>query len=219
MSVREKTQDQRPDKTTTMSAVRTPSSYPSSHKCHLPGSRADVRVPYREVTLSETRHSDHTESNPPIPVYDTSGPYTDPRIQILVEYFIGRYARKAGKTFRRVSKRTLDCLQSYPWPGNVRELRNVIEGSMIVSDTDEFTIDESWLSAEPAIKSRVGLSGALATHEKAIIEEALRASGGRVYGPSGAAARLGVPRTTLESKIRTLGINKSRFRARRAKHP
>ena len=70
-------------------------------------------------------------------------------IPLLVEYFIGRYARKAGKTFRRVSKRTLDRLQSYPWPGNVRELQNVIERSVIVSDTDEFTVDESWLSAQP----------------------------------------------------------------------
>jgi PAS domain S-box-containing protein len=135
-------------------------------------------------------------------------------IPVLVEYFIGRYARKAGKTFRRVSKRTLDRLQSYRWPGNVRELQNVIERSVIVSDTDEFTVDESWLSAAPSVDSRLGLAGALATHEKAIIEDSLRASGGRVFGPSGAAARLGIPRSTLEWKIRTLKINKSRFRVR-----
>ena len=135
-------------------------------------------------------------------------------IPILVEYFIGRYARKAGKTFRRVSKRTLDRLRSYPWPGNVRELQNVIERSVIVSDTDEFTVDESWLSGTLAIESRLGLFGAVAAHEKSIVEEALRATGGRVAGPSGAAARLGIPRSTLESKIRTLKINKSRFRAR-----
>jgi formate hydrogenlyase transcriptional activator len=133
-------------------------------------------------------------------------------IPMLVEYFIARYARKAGKTFRRVSKRALDCLESYPWPGNVRELQNVIERSVIVSDTDEFKVDESWLSAAPPVESRLGLSGTLAAHEKAIVEEALRASGGRVFGPSGAAARLGVPRSTLESKIRALRINKSRFR-------
>ena len=138
-------------------------------------------------------------------------------IPVLVEYFIGRYARKAGKTFRRVSKRTLDRLRSYPWPGNVRELQNVIERSVIVSDTEEFTVDESWLSGASAVESRLGLSGTLAAHEKAIVEEALRASGGRVFGPSGAAARLGIPRSTLESKIRTLKINKSRFRARAPK--
>ena len=138
-------------------------------------------------------------------------------IAVLVEYFISRYARKAGKTFRRVSKRTLDRLKSYPWPGNVRELQNVIERSVIVSETDEFIVDESWISARPAVDSRLGMSGALASHEKALIEDALRATGGRVFGSSGAAARLGVPRSTLESKIRTLKINKSRFRTRAPK--
>jgi len=135
-------------------------------------------------------------------------------IPMLVEYFIGRYAQRAGKTFRRVSKRTLDRLQSYPWPGNVRELQNIIERSVIVSDADEFAVDESWLSAGPGIKSRAGLSSSLAAHEKAIIEDALRESGGRVFGHSGAAARLGIPRSTLESKIRALKIKKSRFRTR-----
>jgi formate hydrogenlyase transcriptional activator len=140
-------------------------------------------------------------------------------IPVLVEHFVGRCARKAGKAFRRVSKRTLDHLQSYPWPGNVRELQNVIERSVIVSDTDEFVVDESWLSAPPQVESRLGLSSTLAVHEKAIIEDALRACGGRVFGPSGAAARLGIPRSTLESKIRALKIKKSRFRTRTANIP
>jgi formate hydrogenlyase transcriptional activator len=138
-------------------------------------------------------------------------------IPVLVEYFIDRYARKAGKTIRRVNKRTLDRLQSYPWPGNVRELQNVIERSVIVCDTDEFTVDESWLSTAPAVGRPHALSSTLAGHEKEIIEEALRASGGRVFGPSGAAARLGIARSTLESKIRALAINKNRFRGRPAK--
>ena len=133
-------------------------------------------------------------------------------IPVLVEYFIGRYARKAGKKFRRVAKRTLDRLRSYPWPGNIRELQNVIERSVIVSDTEEFKVDDSWLPTTPAVDSRFGLSRALAAHEKTIIEDALRASGGRVFGPSGAAARLGIPRSTLESRIRALKISKSRFR-------
>ena len=134
-------------------------------------------------------------------------------IPMLVEYFISRYARRVGKTCRRVSKRTLDSLQSYPWPGNVRELQNVIERSVIVSDTDEFTVDESWLSPEsPRLRAAVGLSSSLAAHEKAIVEDALRVSRGRVFGPSGAAARLGIPRSTLESKIRALRIDKSHFR-------
>jgi PAS domain S-box-containing protein len=137
-------------------------------------------------------------------------------IPLLVEYFIDRYARKAGKSIRRVNKRTLDHLRSYPWPGNVRELQNVIERSVIVCDTDEFTIDESWLSTAPPSKDSRVLSSTLASHERTIIEDALRASGGRVYGPSGAAARLGIARSTLESKIRGLGIDKNRFRSRHA---
>ena len=138
-------------------------------------------------------------------------------IPLLVEYFIDRYARKMGKAFRHVNKRTLDRLKSYPWPGNVRELQNVIERSVIVCDSEEFMIDDSWLSTGSKLDSRVVLPATLATHEKTIIEEALRACGGRVFGPAGAAARLGIPRSTLESKIRSLRIDKSRFRQRTAK--
>jgi formate hydrogenlyase transcriptional activator len=134
-------------------------------------------------------------------------------VPVLAEYFIGRYARQIGKTFRRIGPGTLDRLQSYPWPGNVRELQNVIERSVIVADGDEFRLDESWVTSIPRFENAFGLSGTLAAHEKVIVEDALRASGGRVFGPTGAAARLGVPRSTLESKIRALGINKSRFRA------
>src|SRR4029434_6289320 len=125
-------------------------------------------------------------------------------IRLLVEYFIDRYSRKVGKAIRRVNKRTLDHLRSYPWPGNVRELQNVIERSVIVCDTDEFTVDESWLSARPAVKAPLALSGTVAAHAKAVIEDALRACGGRVYGPAGAAARLRIPRSTLESEIRAV---------------
>jgi DNA-binding NtrC family response regulator len=135
-------------------------------------------------------------------------------VPLLVEYFIGRYARKAGKRFKRVSRRTLDRLKAYPWPGNIRELQNVIERSVIVSDADEFTVDDSWLPGSSVAESRLGLSGRLAVHEREIVEEALRASGGRVAGPAGAAARLGLPRSTLESKIRLLKINKGRFRSK-----
>jgi formate hydrogenlyase transcriptional activator len=138
-------------------------------------------------------------------------------IPVLVEYFIHRYARKAGKRFRRVNKRTLDRLQSYPWPGNVRELQNVIERSVIVCDTDEFTVDDSWLSRGRTLEGAAALSSTLAAHEKSIIEEALRASSGRVFGSGGAAARLGIPRSTLESRIRALKINKRRFRPHAAK--
>ncbi len=133
-------------------------------------------------------------------------------IPLLVRYLIARYAREAGKSIRRVNKQALHRLQSYPWPGNVRELQNVIERSVIVCESDEFTVDESWLSTRRATNGQLKLSSALAAQEKAMVEDALRATGGRVYGPSGAAAHLGVPRSTLESRIRALRIDKSRFR-------
>ncbi len=136
-------------------------------------------------------------------------------IPLLVEYFIDRYARKAGKSIRSVDKRTLQLLQSYPWPGNIRELQNVIERSVIVCETETFTVDESWLSQRPieAGSGEVYLSEKVAATEREIIEEALRESQGRIFGPSGAAAKLGIARSTLESKIRSLNINKHRFKA------
>jgi len=136
-------------------------------------------------------------------------------IPVLVEYFIDRYARKAGKSFEAVSKRSLDLLQSYPWPGNIRELQNVIERSVIVCDTENFSVDESWLARRPLVsdpKSQPELSRQLATQEKDMIEAALRESRGQVSGPSGAAAKLGLPGSTLESRIRSLKINKKRFK-------
>jgi PAS domain S-box-containing protein len=136
-------------------------------------------------------------------------------IPLLVEYFLARYARKAGKSFRTVNRQSLDLLQSYPWPGNIRELQNVIERSVIVSDGDVFSVDESWLSRQPRThepKHSLDLPQKLAAQEKEIIEAALRECGGRVSGSSGAAVRLGMPGTTLESKIKSLKIDKNRFR-------
>jgi DNA-binding NtrC family response regulator len=136
-------------------------------------------------------------------------------IPVLVEYFIDRYARKAGKTFQSVNKKSLNLLQAYPWPGNIRELQNVIERSVIVCETESFSVDESWLSRQsPSTgpKSQVELSQKLAAQEKEMIEAVLRESGGRVFGPLGAAAKLGMPRSTLESKIRSLKINKKHFK-------
>jgi len=136
-------------------------------------------------------------------------------IPLLVEYFIDRFARNAGKNIRGVSKKTLDLLQAYPWPGNIRELQNVIERSVIVCETENFSVDESWLSREPLAReasSPLDLAEKLAVQEKEMIEAALRECAGRVFGPSGAAVMLGMPRSTLESKIRSLKINKNRFR-------
>ncbi len=136
-------------------------------------------------------------------------------IPLLVEYFIDRFARQAGKSFQAVNKKSLDMLQSYPWPGNIRELQNVIERSVIVCETQNFSVDESWLSRQPlATGPNTGPAffKRLPSQEKATIEAALSESGGRVYGPSGAAAKLGIPRSTLEHKIRSLKINKNRFK-------
>ncbi|HTP05243.1 MAG TPA: sigma 54-interacting transcriptional regulator [Nitrospirota bacterium] len=135
-------------------------------------------------------------------------------IPLLVEYFIDRYAGKAGKKIRGINNRTLDLFRSYPWPGNIRELQNVIERSVILCDTENFSVDERWLLREcrqtqPASQP---LSHELVTHEKEMIEAALAESRGRVAGPLGAAAKLGIPPTTLESKIRSLKINKHRFK-------
>jgi transcriptional regulator with GAF, ATPase, and Fis domain len=136
-------------------------------------------------------------------------------IPLLVEYFIDRYARKAGKRIRGINKKSLDLLQAYPWPGNIRELQNVIERSLIVCETQTLSVDESWLYPQP-LPSKAnrasGLSEKLLAQEKEMIEAALRGSGGRVSGPGGAAARLGMPGSTLESKIRTLKIDKNHFK-------
>ena len=135
-------------------------------------------------------------------------------IFLLVEYFIDRYASKAGKKIRGVTKKTLELLQAYPWPGNIRELQNVIERSVILCETENFSIDESWLSREtpPTGPARQPLSEQLVIHEKDMIEAALAEASGQVSGPSGAAAKLGVPPSTLESKIRSLKIRKHRFK-------
>src|SRR6266853_1443230 len=138
-------------------------------------------------------------------------------LPLLVEYFIDRYARKAGKNITSVDKKTLQLLQSYPWPGNIRELQNVVERSVIVCETEIFTVDESWLSQQSHDERSGGklyLSRKLAAKEKEVIEEALLESQGRVSGPSGAAATLGIARSTLESKIQSLNINKNRFKVK-----
>jgi PAS domain S-box-containing protein len=138
-------------------------------------------------------------------------------IPLLVQYFINRYATKAGKKIRGIDKVTLESLKSYPWPGNIRELQNVIERSIIVCETDVFAIDESWLSQKDQALAAAAPQSLLfkltESQEKKAIEAALADTRGRVSGPSGAAARLGIPPSTLDSKIRTLRINKHSFRA------
>jgi len=135
-------------------------------------------------------------------------------IPLLVEYFIDRYASKAGKRISTIQKATLQRLQSYAWPGNVRELQNVIERSIIVCETDNFTVDESWLSGKPdeaeqPVRSLLRLPP---EQERQTIEAALAEAQGRVSGPAGAAARLGIPASTLDSKIKALRINKHLYK-------
>ena len=136
-------------------------------------------------------------------------------IPLLVEYFIDRYARKSHK--KRVNKKTLELLQSYPWPGNIRELQNVIERSMILCETEIFSIDESWLPQQRQVAGeptpQVELPRRLLVQEKNMIEAALKETGGRVSGPKGVAVKPGIARSTLESKILSLEINKNRFRS------
>jgi formate hydrogenlyase transcriptional activator len=135
-------------------------------------------------------------------------------IPLLVEYFVDRYASKAGKKITGINKRSMELLQSYAWPGNIRELQNVIERSVIICDSENLSVDESWFGrrAAPADSSSQPLSEKLAAQEKEMIEAALAESNGRVSGPSGAAAKLGIPQSTLDSKIKSLKINKHRFR-------
>jgi len=139
-------------------------------------------------------------------------------IPLLVEYFIDRYGRKAGKNIRSVDKKTLDLLRCYDWPGNIRELQNIIERSVILSSAGEFSVDESWLSKEtspPAFTleaSEQSTSAVEPRGERGIIEAVLAETRGRVWGPSGAAAKLGIAPSTLDHRIKALKINKKQFK-------
>jgi formate hydrogenlyase transcriptional activator len=141
-------------------------------------------------------------------------------IPILVEYLTERYARKAGKKIERIKKQTLELFQTYNWPGNVRELQNVVERAVILCDGDTLVVDETWLQHESPspnvattnIATR-GLGRLDMNREKEMIESALAECRGRVSGQDGAAAKLGIPRSTLESRIRSMKINKHRFRS------
>ncbi len=139
-------------------------------------------------------------------------------IAMLAEYFVQRYAHRAGRNIRSIEQKTLDLLQSYDWPGNIRELQNVIERSIILSSADVFSVDELWLSKRtPSQTARVETSLASKDEprsEREIIEAALAESRGRVSGASGAAAKLRVPPTTLETRIKTLKIDKRQFKFR-----
>jgi formate hydrogenlyase transcriptional activator len=134
-------------------------------------------------------------------------------IPLLVEYFIDRFGKRAGKKFKTIDKKSLKAFQSYPWPGNVRELQNVIDRAVILSDGETFAMDEGWVKRELRTPKRTTtLRGTLVKQEKEMIEAALAASQGLISGPSGAASKLGLPSRTLDSKIKRLKINVYRYK-------
>lgn len=135
-------------------------------------------------------------------------------IPLLAEYLVERYGKKAGKKITTIDRSTLDIFQNYDWPGNIRELQNVIERAVILCETPVLYVDETWFRCEspPPAGEPISFNAALASSEREMIERALSESAGRVGGPKGAAAKLGLPRQTVESKIKILGINKFRFR-------
>jgi len=144
-------------------------------------------------------------------------------IPLLVEYLIERYATKTGKRIRKINQSTLTLFQAYDWPGNIRELQNVIERAVILCDGDTFSVDETWLAHDPKISHgpSIAIGTSLAQQhriqsqtERQLIEAALAATGGRVAGPKGAAAKLGIARQTLDSKIAALGIDKYQYKSR-----
>jgi DNA-binding NtrC family response regulator len=136
-------------------------------------------------------------------------------IPLLVRHFTQQFARRMNKVIDTISSATMDALRRYHWPGNIRELQNVIERSVILCETEIFSIDESWLPQQPFLaepRNQIELSQRLQAEEMDMIEAALKESGGRVFGPTGAAAKLSIAASTLESKIRSLKIDKNRFK-------
>ena len=135
-------------------------------------------------------------------------------ISLLMEYLIDRFGKKAGKKFRNINKKTLQLFQAYDWPGNIRELQNVIERAVILCDGDAFSVDKSWLKRQTPAPCEIStpLIANLVDREKAIIETALQECQGLISGSTGAAAKLGIPRQTLESKMTKLGINRYQFK-------
>jgi formate hydrogenlyase transcriptional activator len=139
-------------------------------------------------------------------------------IPALVEHFVERFAQKFGRKFSVIRMNTIEMLQAYHWPGNIRELQNVIERAVILCEGETFSVDSAWLKRESRGQSGTSapLAAMLADREREMIEAALAESRGRIAGPSGAAAKLGIPRQTLDSKIANLQISKSRFKVRAA---
>jgi transcriptional regulator with GAF, ATPase, and Fis domain len=179
--------------------------------------RANVRViaaTHRDLAAAIENSSFRSDLFYRINVFPVEVPSLRQRqddIQLLVEYFIDRYSSRVGKKIKRIRRSSLDKLKSYSWPGNIRELQNVIERSVILCDTDEFSIDESWLLGQHSGNRR--LTDEIEAQEKEQIEAALARTRGRISGATGAAQELGMPPSTLDSKIKSLKIDKRRFQS------
>jgi len=138
-------------------------------------------------------------------------------IPLLVEYFVERYAKKSSKKIRSIKRNTLELFQTYHWPGNIRELQNVVERAVLLSDGDTLSIDAAWMKQETratvslAKVTLTGIDQVKSSRERELIESALAECSGRISGPNGAAAKLGIPRQTLDSMIARLGIKKYKY--------
>ena len=133
----------------------------------------------------------------------------------LVRHFDQQFAQRMNKTINAISSETMEELTRYPWPGNILELRNVIERSVVVYEKGNLSVKKSWLARE-CFQNESATEPSFqwsAMKDREMIGAALAETRGRVSGPSGAAAKLGIPPSTLESKIRSLNINKYRFKA------
>ena len=135
-------------------------------------------------------------------------------IPLLVRHYVDKYSQRMNKRVETIPPEVMAALCSYSWPGNIRELQNVIERSVVLCDGDTFSSDEAWLKREsPQLPGpSVPFGAARADHERRMIEAALTECHGRVAGPAGAAAKLGIPRQTLDSKIASLRIDKRQFK-------
>jgi formate hydrogenlyase transcriptional activator len=135
-------------------------------------------------------------------------------IPLLVRHFVQQFAQRMNKTIDAISSETMEALSRYPWPGNIRELQNVIERSVVVCESGNLPVKKSWLSRECFLtEPATQLFRRSVMEERKMIGAALAETRGRVSGPSGAAAKLGIPPSTLESKIRAMSINKYSFKA------
>ena len=133
-------------------------------------------------------------------------------IPVLVDYFAAGFAARTGKKLSQIEKQSLSAMQQYSWPGNIRELQNVIERCVILADGEVLRVEPGMLMQELGLGPTATNVTDFGSDRKAQIEAMLRETRGKVYGPCGAAARLGLPATTLDSQIRSLSINKHQFK-------